>query len=461
MTDSADWRATHSALSALDLKFREMAKDTPELLDREQFRIADDEARMLLHYRLQPWPTFIGAAKLAELKRVGIEVSRLLRSVPARIFRNDPEKLAAFYGIGSPVLAEILFDPPTGADTMLARGDLIETAKGFQCIEFNFSPNLGGWDTTIITGLQLAVPAITRFIESEGFRPVFTDTILEMFRFIADDIRGKGIIRGRAFTIALATFPEEVPSIEAGLDYFNRELRRTIESMDLDVHGRVVACSSECLFPDVDGFLRLNEQRLEAVVELSGDGTPPHVYRPFKGDLVGLYNGPMGMLLSSKRNLALLSQHAASGAYSAGEQAFIEAHVPWTRLVAPGEVDYGGEMHSLVELLTNRREDFVLKDADSYGGMGVVLGKFASPEEWRETLDKALAAGNWVVQEKLESLPYLYQSGAYGCSVHDVIWGPFVFGERYGGVVLRMQPKQAGGAVNLSLEATEGIAFEV
>jgi hypothetical protein len=230
--------------------------------------------------------------------------------------------------------------------------------------------------------------------------------------------------------------------------------------MGLDLQGRVVVCSPEMLVPAVNG-LYLDNQRIEAVIELSGSGTPPHIYRPFKGDLVGLYNGPMGPVLSSKRNVALLSQHAASGGYTADEQAFIGAHVPWTRLVSPGEVDYDGEVHLLVDLLTTRREHFVLKDAQSMGGKGVVLGKFVSSEIWRQTLDHALAKGGWVVQEVLESLPYLYQNGEYGCSIHDVIWGPFVFGGRYGGVVLRMQPKVAGGAVNLSLNATEGIVFEV
>jgi hypothetical protein len=103
----------------------------------------------------------------------------------------------------------------------------------------------------------------------------------------------------------------------------------------------------------------------------------------------------------------------------------------------------------------------VLKKAGGHGGSGVVLGRFAAPERWREALATALREGDWVVQETLESLPYLYQSGDYGCSIHDVIWGPFVFGNRYGGVVLRMQPAAAGGPVNLTLHATEGIVLEV
>jgi hypothetical protein len=451
------WQSTHRNVSALDLKFREMAKDSPEYLDRKH--VQDVETRELLHYRLQPWPTFVGPEKLAELKRVGLEVSRLIRSVPERVFRNDPVKLAGFYGISSPWLAQVLFEPPTGAETMLSRGDLIEIASGFQCIEWNFTPSLGGWDTTIITSHLLSTPPTARFIESEEIRPAFTDTMLEMFSFVIGDLRGKGIVDSGELTIAFVTEAGEVPNVASGLFYFERELQRTIEAMGVDLRGRMVACTAEDLVPATDG-LRLEGRRIGAVIELGG-GTPPHVYRQFKGDLVGLYNGPQGAILSSKRNLALVSQHAASGAFSAEEQAFIETHVPWTRLVAPGEVDYRGVVSSLAELVVDHQDQFVLKDASSYGGAGVVLGRSASPETWRQTLDNALAKGNWVVQEILESLPYLYQSGDYGCSIHDVIWGPFVFGERYGGVVLRMQPKAAGGAVNLSLSATEGIVLEI
>jgi hypothetical protein len=58
-------------------------------------------------------------------------------------------------------------------------------------------------------------------------------------------------------------------------------------------------------------------------------------------------------------------------------------------------------------------------------------------------------------------VPYLYQCGEHGCDVHDVIWGPFYFGETYGGTILRMQPRKWDGPVNLSRQATEGIIFDV
>lgn len=459
MIVDSQWHTTHRGLSDLDLRFREIAKNSPEYLDRDNFRSLDQDSK-LLHYRLQPWPTFLGVRKLDELKRVSVGVHRLLRDVPARVFKNDPVKLASFYGLASPAIAEVLFLPPTGAETMITRGDFIETASGFKCIEFNFTPNLGGWDTSIIANLQLAASPTARFIASEGLEVAFTDTMFEIFRHIVEDVRNKGILQGGAVTIALLSGSEDIPELEQGLGYFNRKLQQTIMELGLSLRGLVVASSYERLVVR-GGGIYLGNQRIDALVELSGDLIPPAVYRLFKGDRVGLYNGPLSSLLSSKRNVALLSQHAASGAYSREERSFIERHVPWTRLVVPGPIEHGGEEHSLVELLVSRRERWVLKDADSCGGKGVLLGRFASAEKWRQTIDQALAAGNWVVQEIQESLPYLYQSGEYGCSVHDMIWGPFVIGGRYGGVVLRMQPQADGGPVNLSLTATEGVVFEV
>src|SRR6202035_2793349 len=111
---AAGWQATHRGLSELDLRFREAAKDSPELLDRARFRLLQEgnegsegsEGSKLLRFPVQPWPTFVGAEKLAEIRRVSIEVCRLLRGVPERIFKHDPVKLAEFYRLPSPAIAE-------------------------------------------------------------------------------------------------------------------------------------------------------------------------------------------------------------------------------------------------------------------------------------------------------------------------------------------------------------------
>jgi hypothetical protein len=355
--DAEPWRATHAALSALDLKFREIARHSPEFLDRGQFAVLDEKPD-ILSFRLQSWPTFVGREKLAELQRVSRGISRLLRKLPERIFRNDPRKLAEFYAI-APTIAEVLFLPPTGAETMFSRGDFIDTADGFKCIELNFSAKLGGWDTTLITNLHLAAPPTARFLASEGIEVAFTDTMVEMFRHVVEDVRRKRIVRGGRCTVAFVVAPDEVALISRGIDYLDRELRRTLGLMGLDLAGQAVHCTYRDLVPVRDG-VHLGEQRVDALIEISGPATPPRVYMLFKLGLVGLYNGPVSTILSNKRNLALLSQHAASDAFSPEEQAFLAAHVPWTRPVLPGPVEYRGEVCALADLLHAGRERFVL-----------------------------------------------------------------------------------------------------
>ena len=139
----------------------------------------------------------------------------------------------------------------------------------------------------------------------------------------------------------------------------------------------------------------------------------------------------------------------------------IERSVPWTRQLRPGYVTYRGEREFLPDLLISRQERLVVKDARDWGGKGVALGRSTPKEAWECYVDNALDAGGWIVQEVLESRPYLYQCGEYGCVPHDVVWGPFVFGDRYAGSVLRMQPQAGRGAVNLSLSATQGLVFEI
>jgi hypothetical protein len=307
----------------------------------------------------------------------------------------------------------------------------------------------------------MAVPATARFIESEGIRVSFRDTMLLFFKHIVEDAERKDLGQDGELNFAFVVDPEhDLEEMKAGVAYLNSEIARSFSALGRSYRSQIMVCH----YPDLTARREMvyrRETRVHVVVEFSR-ATSPTVYRCFKRGHVLMYNGPMDAILSSKTNVALLSQYAAAtDAFDAEERAFIEKHVPWTRLVAAGPVDFEGGEHFLPELLLSRRESFVLKDSTSSGGKGVVLGRFASPEAWRQTLDVALANGRWVVQLLQSSKPYLYQSGEYGCSVHDVIWGPFIFGDTYAGVILRMQPKTDQGAVNLSLHATEGIVFEV
>jgi len=460
---SEELRANHLALSAADLEFREAARQDQDLLRRSTFSILDGDAR--LYYRQQPWPTFVGRARMEELKRVSLAVAALIRRVPERIFHNDPARLCSFYGLPSRDAAELILAEPNCLAESMARGDLIDTAGGFKCIEFNFSPDVGGWETSLLADLQRQIPATADLLLRAGVRFTYTSTLEVMFAHVIRQAERRRICdRGERNVLNVACVFDPVRLAKPGLAemaaVFQRDFDASCRQAGSALHGRVIACQYRDLIP-AQGRLFCGKMQVHAVFELAAGQVLTEAFRCFKAGKILLFNGPISHLLSEKRNLALLSENAAAGAFSPPEQEIIRRHIPWTRLVAAGPVEIDGETVQLPDLLAAARHRLVLKEGRSFGGKGGALGAFTPAARWEELVRTALDKGGWVVQERLESLPYLYQCGDFGCAPHDVIWGPFVVGDAYAGVILRMQPKTAGGAVNLSLAATEGVVFEV
>lgn len=453
-------QTTHSDLSPLDLEFRRFAHRCPGLLDRSQQSVFD-HARDLLTFRLQPWPTFVRSEKLAELKELSIGISDLLKSVPQRVFQS-PAEVARFYNLATPELGELLFSPPNCIDEAISRGDFIDTPDGFKCIEFNFTPNVGGWETQILADLHLTIPAFSEFVGRNEIKISYTNTLRVLFQYVVRDALSKGFAAEGKLLIAFLLSEQDAlrPHLGKPLKVFNQELKAALADLGATVDAEVIFCPyAELLVSRGQVFCR--GRRVHSLLDCSDDPLDSRIYRCFKARTVQLYNGPVSGPLSDKRNLALASELASSGLFSDEESRLIRRVLPWSRKVQNAEVELHGERAALPELMSRRREDLVLKQGTAAGGKGVVMGKSTPPAEWEDAVRQALAEGGWMVQERLESRPYLYQSGDCGCSVHDVIWGPFIFGRIYGGVILRMQPHAFGRPVNLSLAATEGIVLEV
>lgn len=451
-------RSTHLDLSQADWRFREYAQSREECLKRETYELLD-RPNLLLSYRLQSWPTFIRKGTIARFAELSLHVARLIRQVPSLVFDNDPKKISEAYGIYNPTTLELLLDEPTGIETTLSRGDFIDTDDGMKCIEFNFTPSLGGWETSILAEMHLGIAPTARFVEEVGLDFTFTNTVGTLFEHILRTVENRGIPHdGEVNTAMVVTASEGTVIPPEFTAYFNSEYSQVCRRHDLG--GEMVLCFFSEL-KSVGGRLYRGDQPIHAVIELADEETDQEVYRCFKRGNLCLLNGPVSAILTSKFNVAFLSELADEGGLEEEDAERVRRHVPWTRRVTPQYVTYHGEMEFLPDLLLSRQEELVLKDVHLYGGKGVALGRATPPERWSQLVDSALGTGKWIVQELVHSRPYLYQAGEQGCSSHDVIWGPFVFGDHYAGLILRMQPQAVKGAVNLSLHATEGIVFEV
>jgi hypothetical protein len=454
----ADWDrafASHADLSPVDVRFRQLALEDPELLRGVAADQADEDGE--LRSPRQPWPLFISSRRIGEIAEAAVAVSRLFRSIPERLFNNDPDRLAAFFG-WDPAMLRIALEPPNGIADGMSRGDFILGDSGFQCAEFNFGGNLGGFDNGRVARKTLGTPAIRSFVAAAlGGRVRHRNTFRLLTRHLVRRALSTRISGGE---VNAALVQEADASEWADLcAFFAREYEAVLAAIGPPLCGRLFICRAGDLTAR-GNVLERSGTRLHIVVDGDTSLPDPTIVRCFKAGNLLLYNGPTAALISDKRNLALLSENGESDVFTAEERAVIARHIPWSRVVAPGSTMYQGERHALERLTIARRESFVLKKGLSHSGSDVILGRGTSPQEWERSFERGAAEGDWIVQEYVESRPYLFQHRE-GCAIHRVVWGPYVFGQEFGGMFLRVQPEVRGGIVNASLGATHSCLLEV
>ena len=450
----------HRDLSEADWRFREGALARPELLRRESFPGVGEPLPLLRALPCHDWPTFVRRERMEELGRITRDLVRLVKAVPERIFDNDPRRLAEYYGRFHPSILEILLAEPNGIGPGLSRTDFLWTAEDFKCLEVNLSANCGGWDTLVLRDRYLAVPAIAEWVEAQGLTLHFRDPLAILFEHVLDTVAELDGEVDVAFVVPPGTSLDDWSDATAFLaDGYRRVQERR------GTGGRSVVCTLDRL--EVRrATVGLDGRRVHAVVGLYRDLPRPDLYRAFKAGRVALFNGPLEPILTDKRNLALLSEHAGSDRFDAAERQVIERHVPWSRVVREGVTTYQGDEIDLVPFLAAERRRFVLKPALGQGGQGVVLGSYVGGDEWRAVLDEALSSGEWLAQETLVSRAYLERWGADdehpGACLQERVWGPFLCGDRFAGALLRQQPLTTGKPINASLGlATLSTALEV
>jgi glutathionylspermidine synthase len=105
-------------------------------------------------------------------------------------------------------------------------------------------------------------------------------------------------------------------------------------------------------------------------------------------------------LLYNKALFALISDEENQHRFTTAEQAAVQKHVPWSRLVSDQTTRFDGADVELVALIRERKDELVLKPIREYGGTGVVLGWETDAGTWENALQRALAEPH-VVQRRV------------------------------------------------------------
>ncbi|HEX8904261.1 MAG TPA: hypothetical protein VF771_05425 [Longimicrobiaceae bacterium] len=466
-------RPVHARWSEVNREFLDYVETNPACLDRASFASLYQDPS-LRKFSIQPWPFFIDAAKRQEMEKVAVGMDRLVKGAVERFVRNDPKAVAHFYRTrgnvdGSPLAAlrlsepmlQLMIEEPNGIAGAPSRADYIETAQGLRMVEYNAGGALGGFQADPIAALAVAAAPTARFLSERNRHVRVPEILADYFRHVVDDTVRQGVWRDGEFNVAMVVRPHEPARVAThSAEVYTRHLRRALAERGMPA-GHVFLCGPEDIVQQ-RGALTLHGHRLHAVVEQhDGSADMRAAFRAFKIGRVNLFSGPIAWLLTDKRNLVLLSQNAGSSDFTAEERELIERHLPWTRSVLPGATTFRGRPLRIPEDLVERREEFVVKKASSIGGRFVEVGRYQTPDEWSQAVARALWEEDWVVQEYQESVPYCFQSES-GAARHEMVWGLFTFGSRFGGAFLRLAPAgNNAGRINGSQGAEVGAILEV
>jgi hypothetical protein len=252
------------------------------------------------------------------------------------------------------------------------------------------------------------------------------------------------------------------PPTMALVDFANTDTRAEIEVLAKSFSRD----GCRAFFAD-PGELRYDGQRLTAhgaVIDLvyrrvivkellSAHGLDSPLIRAYRDGAVCVANSFRTKALDKKAAFAVLSDPKYARLFSEDQRGAIARHVPWTRRVEPGPVEYDGQLVDMWELLERDRAHFVLKPNDDYGGRGVVLGWTATAEEWARALGSA-GEGDLIAQERRTIMTA--RMPAYRGD--EIVWEkvyfdvcPFVFAGRMEGGIVRLSTT---GITNVSAGAS-------
>ncbi len=409
-------------------------------------------------YPISSWPVIINDALKEDLEEACIVVPKLLQKIPSLYFDNDVQRVSDFYFNGDQTIGQFSLMCNEKALEVSCRLDLTYTEEGFKVLEVNMGSSIGGME------FQNFAPLIKEThpnLSGENSQFISRKTQNIYIEFLINKIEQYVSTHDQEFGIFLVNEQaDEHASKKLIKDFFDGLLINELNKREKKGNTYVDGMST---LQFSNGELQYQGSKIHTVLilDFALNNISPNLFRALLADKVYFPDNLGTMFLRDKRNLGLLRDLATQGKFSETENAQVLKYVPWTEVVTNKEVVYKGISQNLVELLTNKRENFVIKIADGLQGQNVFIGKFCEQQQWETTIADVIKGNMYIAQEFSESIDLLAPNTANQWTPHKLVWGAFGFGETYGGVWVRMSSnKKDGGVINSASGAVEAIVYE-
>lgn len=396
-------------------------------------------------------PPLFDAQQVGRIVQVSQAMLKLIESIPERLFGGDYRALMAYQGMAQDDIDFLLnFTNPRhiAMATAFARPDVLLTEDGFQFVEVNVAPPIGGLGICDRVRSAFSGDPYCAFLRARGVACAAPHTGTVWGRCMRTLAR-------RAARLARPTFFEATadPGENLGDDFTQPDFAALVA----DSGFRLITGPIQQLEVRADGVFYRGE-RIDIVFTCftcaeSRRFVPRALLRALaQADLrevVDFIAPPLSAVFDNKINFEILSSAAFSHRFNAAERALIERHVPRTRRLSA----------ALLEQVAGDPAGYVLKPASEYGGIGVVIGAAVGAAAWRAALEQALASGELYIVQDTITRPYLWRGGEAG-TPHSMCLGPMLFGHAYAGTLLRHAPYgESAPVINCAQGAYLGTVF--
>lgn len=324
---------------------------------------------------------------------------------------------------------------------------MIDLSSGIRFIEYNAGLCGGAFCSEGVAGVFLDSPLLTQLQDTYSFRFVGLRG-----RYLRTLVDGFWLARGRS----PGNLAVILPPGEAGPRFAeDPELKALIAFAGQEgVDARFT--SLEGVF-EVAGSLRDEAGEIDIAIVVDWATTlaecPLHhrlwQSRAESGTWVANSLGA-SVLRSGKHLLAVLSDPSYCLPLGKYERAWIDAHIPWSRLLVRGPSTAQGVEVELVDWVRGNQQSLVLKPCFSRGGLGVSLGWECGRDEWERAVDQALLTPSIVQKRVITALETYPISTPAGVERRALAGDMCIFtweGSDVGGLYCRVSD---GGLLNVS-----------
>lgn len=335
----------------------------------------------------------------------------------------------------------VLINPGYQAVSPTARLDSFLTDEAYSYVELNGESPAGIAYVDSAVEIFMGLPVMKRFQEKFTLRgmpgrPLMLDVLV------------------RAYEEYLGRKPERAPHIGIidlkGLPT-QKEFELFKEYFESQGYPACIASPDELTW---DGKrLRAGDFEIDIVYKrlLLNEYLPimedaPDLLQAYRAGGICMVNSFQSKLIHKKALFVVLTDPRHDYLFNAAERAAIKAHIPWTRHVAEGHTDYQGTEVDLLHHARAVRDRMVLKPNDDYGGHGIYIGWNSTESEWDAALQKALADGDYLLQERVptarEVFPALLDDGSIQYSEQLVDLDPLLFFGKVGSAFTRLSSSE-------------------